>query len=363
MKRLKIAAGVAAGVIVLFLVGMLLPVPKPRTFLTPVIVTHPKLDLKINLEPFIREFNCSVKDGKITCPELREKYKCSELGVNHDLGGLGVPILECYSHLFPHRTLPLICKEGVYFLQEPITISFSTEDVCFLGVVKNRTKIKEMSSRNIALYEYDFDIHGVVKGTVNEETPVIAWIKAKEIPFNTKLLVCGKKDFYRKSEAIWISRVFNLSDEIYSGLLNGTCRFLTYDIYGGGCLVPVSKSFIAYINNSFIFISSREKFKKIFTPIDSKEKAFSYAVALTNYFPEWDLSIPHGWIVYQPVLHTSYAEESGEGYRIYLYGYQACGCGLHPYYSVELLVKRNGEIETVSTKDAFVDPSWVACVD
>jgi hypothetical protein len=86
----------------------------------------------------------------------------------------------------------------------------------------------------------------------------------------------------------------------------------------------------------------------VFAPVETKEEALSFAVALTGSFPKYDASVPEGYFPVAPPIISTYMEETNGGFKIHLFDYDICGCGSHPYYAVDYYVTRAGNVTELS---------------
>lgn len=128
------------------------------------------------------------------------------------------------------------------------------------------------------------------------------------------------------------------------------------------CGSPTFVRYIVFDGEDFILLKTKEEFKNYFLPIDSPEKALSYVAAVTGYYPKYE--IPGiGGRYFVMVVEDSYAKKFYDGYIVHLYYYDSCGCGPHPYFTVDYLVSRNGEIKELGTQKIWEDPLGSPCVD
>jgi hypothetical protein len=132
-----------------------------------------------------------------------------------------------------------------------------------------------------------------------------------------------------------------------------------------GCMMPVFRRYIALQGEEFKLISSKEEFLSVFAPVETKEEALAFAVALTSSLPRYDTTAPDG---YFPVtsstssIRPTYVEETEEGFKVHLFDSEICGCGSHPYYAVEYLVTREGNV-TELLREKVYDSNYSICVD
>jgi hypothetical protein len=123
-----------------------------------------------------------------------------------------------------------------------------------------------------------------------------------------------------------------------------------------GCLLCRYIQYIAYINGEFQKIDSKEAFTSMFAPVSSPEEALGFAIALTDLHPKYDSKIPEDMIVETTEIHPTFIEKSGENHLVNLFGFDACGCGPHWFYSMQATVSKEGVITVDSRKNLYRDP-------
>jgi hypothetical protein len=146
------------------------------------------------------------------------------------------------------------------------------------------------------------------------------------------------------------------------------CLFLSKDynseegIVREGCMMPLFRRYIAKQGEDFKLIESIEEFRSIFAPVETKEEAMAFAVALTSSLPRYDTSVPQDYFPVKSAIRPTYAEVSQEGYKVRLFDSEICGCGSHPYYAVEYLVTKAGNVTELSREKVY-DSTIQICVD
>ena len=146
------------------------------------------------------------------------------------------------------------------------------------------------------------------------------------------------------------------------------CLFLSKDynseegLVREGCMMPLFRRYIAKQGEDFKLIESIEEFRSIFAPVETKEEALAFAVALTSSLPRYDTSVPEGYFPVTSAIRPTYAEVSEEGYKVHLFDSEICGCGSHPYYAVEYLVTKSGNVTELSREKVYDSTSQI-CVD
>jgi hypothetical protein len=135
-------------------------------------------------------------------------------------------------------------------------------------------------------------------------------------------------------------------------------------LFMDGCRMPVFVSLLLEKEGELTHISSRAKLADMFTPIDTPEKALSFAQAATGLSAYYDQQYKKGIRYLSETIEDSFAEEKKDGFKVLLYDYQICGCGPHTTRAVEVLVSQNGEISFGEDFPMFEDPEEDdLCVD
>lgn len=135
-------------------------------------------------------------------------------------------------------------------------------------------------------------------------------------------------------------------------------------IYVKKCLGSQYVRYIVYTGEEFKLIDSIEALAKTYSPIDSENEAFSYAVAATGLTPVYDIhSTPKLKLYAEPVEET-YVSVVDDGFLVHLFDTFLCGCGPHIISSVDITVKPDGTIERSAPLQAYRDPKTDdLCVD
>jgi hypothetical protein len=129
-----------------------------------------------------------------------------------------------------------------------------------------------------------------------------------------------------------------------------------------GCMMPLFRRYIVKQGDEFKLISSKEEFLSIFAPVETKEEALAFAVALTGSLPRYDTSVPEGYFSAASFIEPTYAKETDGGYKVHLFDSELCGCGSHPYYAIEYLVTKAGNVTELSREKVY-DSTNQICVD
>jgi len=135
-------------------------------------------------------------------------------------------------------------------------------------------------------------------------------------------------------------------------------------VYSNRCMRNQFIRYLARIDDQTILIDSIEAMAKIFSPIDTADEAFSYAIATTGYTALFDLETIKKPTLYAETLEESFVEEVDGGYIVHLFNNYLCGCGPHITQSVAITVREDGTIQIAQPVDAFSDPQYDdLCVD
>lgn len=129
-----------------------------------------------------------------------------------------------------------------------------------------------------------------------------------------------------------------------------------------GCMMPIYRRFIVGQGAESKIISNAEQFRLTFAPVESKEEALAFAVALTNSFAIYDTTVPEGYFATASQITPTYAEDTKDGYAVHLFEIQTCGCGSHPYYAVDYLVTAEGNVTEMHREEVF-NSNHSICVD
>jgi hypothetical protein len=135
-------------------------------------------------------------------------------------------------------------------------------------------------------------------------------------------------------------------------------------IYRDGCLLPQYARYVIQQDEQFVLLETLEELKKAYAPITSADEALSYAMAATGLSAYFGFEAPPGFRYFVDRLEDSHVLQDEQGYKVYLYDYQLCGCGPHTSSYVEVLIKADGSVEESGRTPAFEDPEQDnLCID
>jgi hypothetical protein len=127
-------------------------------------------------------------------------------------------------------------------------------------------------------------------------------------------------------------------------------------IYWNGCLVTTLVRLVVYKEGQFQLIKTRDDLKATFTPVDTPEKALSYALAATGLTPVYGFKVESGYRYFVSSLEDTHVAASEDGYHINLYDRQLCGCGPHPFFRIDVLIDKAGSLKMSERQSVFENP-------
>jgi hypothetical protein len=121
-------------------------------------------------------------------------------------------------------------------------------------------------------------------------------------------------------------------------------------------------NYFAYIDNEIIEINTPEKFLKIFGPVEDKEEAFSFAVAL-NVEPSAEIMYnldflrnhEDNFIISRFEVATPSISEVENGYKITFIKRE----GTLEYFEESYFVSKKGEVKLLNRELVFKDKNWM----
>jgi len=128
----------------------------------------------------------------------------------------------------------------------------------------------------------------------------------------------------------------------------------------GMCLDRSYHSYVIFQNGKYQLAKEAE-FRSVFAPIESADEALSYALAVTEFFPDYDVEISPYNVYLVETIEETHVEEMPAGYLVHLFDSDhRCGCALHPIYAVDVLVTRDGQIQQANRQEIYQQH---VCVD
>ena len=134
-------------------------------------------------------------------------------------------------------------------------------------------------------------------------------------------------------------------------------------LYQVGCRERDNVSFIAQVDEQYVLVDSESKMKQLFAPIDSPAEALSYAQMRTGLLPYYSTRVTlENTVFFQEVIEGAHASEAEDGYVVFLFHQQSCGCNISITSQVEILVNLDGEIVWQGAKPLYLRVTGL-CVD
>jgi hypothetical protein len=129
-----------------------------------------------------------------------------------------------------------------------------------------------------------------------------------------------------------------------------------------GCMVSYLRTHVTFKDDSYQLIDGAAELQPVYAPVESADKALSYALAATDLHAHYGQVVESFGRYLTNELEDTHVEEIGGGYAVHLFRAQRplCGCGLHTVDAVDVLVTREGQV-----KEASSQPIWEfeACID
>jgi hypothetical protein len=132
-----------------------------------------------------------------------------------------------------------------------------------------------------------------------------------------------------------------------------------------GCMCPVERRLLALVDGALVELADAEAVRRQFAPVDSREKALAFVVALEDRdalydTPRW-LTDGYGLV---PSIEATTVVPKGDGFLVRVFGGEGggCGCGTHPWFALEYEVDRAGSVREVA-RQKVIEHEHEVCVD
>lgn len=121
------------------------------------------------------------------------------------------------------------------------------------------------------------------------------------------------------------------------------------------------RAYAVLVDGKYRLMIKRSEFMQLFSPVESKDEAISYAMAMTALQARFDLD-PEAKVEYLvDTVEETHAEETAEGYLVTLFDWShQMGCDTHPFFDVQVMVTGAGEVREVSRREIY---RGYACFD
>lgn len=132
-----------------------------------------------------------------------------------------------------------------------------------------------------------------------------------------------------------------------------------------GCMLRIYVRYIVFVQGEFRLLKTPSDWLALGGPLDTPEKALSFALAATGLYADFTWKPDPGLIYYdQSAAEQTSVVAAGQGWRINLFRYQACGCGPHDTSRVDVFLTPDGALSLSEPRPLFRDPAEDGlCVD
>lgn len=82
-----------------------------------------------------------------------------------------------------------------------------------------------------------------------------------------------------------------------------------------GVLLPLYNRYIILKGREFKAINNKSEFVRFFVLVETPEEALNFAIALTNSYPIYNVSVPQSYRTFVSEIEPTYVEETSGGFR------------------------------------------------
>ncbi len=114
------------------------------------------------------------------------------------------------------------------------------------------------------------------------------------------------------------------------------------------------RTYVVYQDGLYRLMIKQSEFRQLFAPVESPEEALSYAMAMTGLQARFDLDPSANVDYLVDEIQETHVEETPQGYLVYLFDWShKMGCDRHPFYAVNVLVTREGDVREVDRQEIY----------
>jgi hypothetical protein len=135
-------------------------------------------------------------------------------------------------------------------------------------------------------------------------------------------------------------------------------------LFHRACLAGQNYRLALYKDGQFQLVNDLAELQAAFAPIETTDEALSYALAATGLDPQFGYQVNSTFRYLTQQIEDTNVTSTGNDYLVHLFDSQVCGCGPHPFFSVDVTVTRDGKIEVGKRQPVSEDPKMDGmCID
>jgi hypothetical protein len=135
-------------------------------------------------------------------------------------------------------------------------------------------------------------------------------------------------------------------------------------LFHRACLAGQNYRLALYKDGQIQLVNDLAELQAAFAPIETTDEALSYALATTGLDPLFGYQRNSTFRYLTQQIEDTNVTPTGNGYLVHLFDGYLCGCGPHTFYSVDVTVTRDGQIEVGKRQPVSEDPKMDGlCID
>jgi hypothetical protein len=135
-------------------------------------------------------------------------------------------------------------------------------------------------------------------------------------------------------------------------------------LYVRGCKALSKERLLVYSDGDYLLIRDLEDLRYNFTPINNSDQALGYAIAATGFTARYDFEDLKNYRILTDNLEETSVTPVSDGFEIFLYHQELCGCGPHTTFMQKVKVTTTGDVDLIASIEAFENPEEDnLCVD
>jgi hypothetical protein len=135
-------------------------------------------------------------------------------------------------------------------------------------------------------------------------------------------------------------------------------------LFHRACLTGQNYRLALYKDGQTQLVNDLAELQATFAPIETPDEALSYALAATGLEAQFGYQADSTFRYQVKQIEDTHVTYTGNGYLVNLFDGYLCGCGPHTFFSVDVTVSREGEIEVGKRLPVSEDPKMDGlCID
>jgi hypothetical protein len=124
-------------------------------------------------------------------------------------------------------------------------------------------------------------------------------------------------------------------------------------LYADGFMTTFCNRYVVYKGDKFQLVKSMDKFRALFSPVDTPNEALAFALANGKYMAQYDQTKRSDVIYWVLKLEDTYVDSTEDGYIVHVFFTNPYGCAMFSTDVVDVKVTHDGNLEVINQHTTY----------